>query len=761
MDLTPIPLGSDVLVHPFGGNYQILPSVTALADGGFIVAWARNNEDGSSWGIFAQRYAADGTAVGGKFQVNTFTSGEQTNPTVEALADGGFVVVWQSAGQDGSAGGTYAQRYAADGTAAGSEFRVNTLVGGDQIFPSVTALADGGFVVTYQSTAVLGKIYAQRYAADGSAVGGEFPVSTGNLDVAHYPAVAALADGGFVVTWQSHGQDGSSWGIYGQRYAADGTAVGGEFLANTYTINEQSYPTVVGLADGGFVVTWSSRFQDGSSWGIYGQRYGADSTAVGGEFRVNTETVSEQSISAVMALADGGFVVTWNAPDGDGFGIYGQRFGADGTALGAEFRVNATTASNQSGNTYNGSDNLLAVLADGRLVQVWQLPDAQSGVYFRLIDIPASNTAPEITSDGGGDAAATSVAENAALVTALAANDPDSGQILTWTIIGGEEQALFEIVNGNELRLLAAPDFEALPDAGVTAGYQVEVQVADGAGGFDTQVLTVTVTDQNDVAATITSGAVAGLAENTAAATVIYDADATDPDTVGTLTWALSGDDAALFTIDADSGEVRFLASPDYDAPLDLDGNNVYDIVVHANAGVHDTTQAVAVSVTNVGGVTISGGNGGSFLVGTIEEDLLIGGNGKDVLAGNGGNDTLFGNNGNDALRGGAGNDILDGGNGNDVLAGEQGNDILTGGNGADTFYFFGSSIGYDVVTDFKPKTDQIRIDDVLFANVADVLAHAANDGLGNSVITYDADNTVTLQGVTVAQLHASDFLLV
>ena len=151
-----------------------------------------------------------------------------------------------------------------------------------------------------------------------------------------YSSVTALNDGGFVVTWSSYGQDGSGYGIYGQRYAADGTPVGSEFRANTYTSNDQIYSSVTALDDGGFVVTWSSSHQDGSGYGIYGQRYAADGTAVGSEFRVNTSTTNDQIYSSVTALNDGGFVVTWSSygQDGSGYGIYGQRYAADGTAGG-------------------------------------------------------------------------------------------------------------------------------------------------------------------------------------------------------------------------------------------------------------------------------------------------------------------------------------------------------------------------------------------------------------------------------------------
>ncbi len=233
---------------------------------------------------------ADGTATvqgvpspsGSEFRVNTYTSGAQDESSVAGLDGGGFVVTWSSGNQDGSNHGIYSQRYAADGTASGSEFRVNTYTSSTQQDPSVAGLDGGGFVVTWYSQNQDGSgygVYAQRYAADGTASGSEFRVNTYTSSSQYQPSVAALDGGGFVVTWSSSGQDGSDYGIYGQRYAADGTALGSEFRVNTYTSSDQEYPSVAALDGGGFIVTWSSRNQDGSSLGIYGQRYAADGTA--------------------------------------------------------------------------------------------------------------------------------------------------------------------------------------------------------------------------------------------------------------------------------------------------------------------------------------------------------------------------------------------------------------------------------------------------------------------------------------------------
>ena len=109
------------------------------------------------------------------------------------------------------------------------------------------------------------------------AVGSEIQVNTETANSQSRPSVAGLNDGGFVVTWRAFGQDGSGYGVYGQRYDAFGVVDGGEFLINTTTDNYQSYPSVTELNGGGFVVTWQSGEQDGSGYGIYGQRYESNS----------------------------------------------------------------------------------------------------------------------------------------------------------------------------------------------------------------------------------------------------------------------------------------------------------------------------------------------------------------------------------------------------------------------------------------------------------------------------------------------------
>lgn len=141
-----------------------------------MVSWeSRGAQDGSGSGMRQQRYDASGTAVGGEVRVNTYTTGDQTYSTVSALSDGGWVVAWQSAGQDGSGLGVYPQIFKCDSTKRGTEHLVTQTTAGDQYQPAVTGLASGNFVVTWGSTVTSAtySLYGRQFQADGTALGAD------------------------------------------------------------------------------------------------------------------------------------------------------------------------------------------------------------------------------------------------------------------------------------------------------------------------------------------------------------------------------------------------------------------------------------------------------------------------------------------------------------------------------------------------------------------------------------------------------------
>jgi hypothetical protein len=142
---------------------------------------------------------------------------------------------------------------------------------------------------------------------------------------------------------------------------------GPEFQVNTYTTNNQNQAAVASDANGNFVVVWqSSGGQDGDGNGIFGQRYNAAGTAVGAEFQVNTYTTGDQMAPDVASDPSGNFVVVWQSqgPDGSVEGIAAQRYDALGTPQGTEFIVNAYTLQDQSFPS-------VASDANGNFVVVW------------------------------------------------------------------------------------------------------------------------------------------------------------------------------------------------------------------------------------------------------------------------------------------------------------------------------------------------------------------------------------------------------
>ena len=371
----PVPVPPEEQVNRFTPGAQDDQEVATLADGGWVIVWRSQNQDDSGDGVFGQRYNAEGVRVGGEFQINTETVGNQIDPVVAALADGGWVVVWESNFVDVPGvndTGILSQRYAADGSPVGSETVVNTIVDQTQFDPAVATIpsgvpgfANGGYVVVYTSDLGDGSsdaILMQRFATDGTPVGVEQVVNTtvsgnqsaadvavlddGKIAVTYFSgssmfvrvlnadgteavaeaqiatsasqaSLGATADGGFVLAWSdSSGLDGSGQGVAAQRFDASGAAVGDIFVVNDAFSGTQGEPDVIGLDDGRFVVAWRefSGFSDGSFDSVKAQVYSATGQRLDGEFILNQETVaSNQFAPQLAALPGGNFVATFGS----------------------------------------------------------------------------------------------------------------------------------------------------------------------------------------------------------------------------------------------------------------------------------------------------------------------------------------------------------------------------------------------------------------------------------------------------------------
>jgi Ca2+-binding RTX toxin-like protein len=232
-----------------------------------------------------------------------------------------------------------------------------------------------------------------------------------------------------------------------------------------------------------------------------------------------------------------------------------------------------------------------------------QVSDGQGGVDVQTLNVQIGDVpeAPVITSLGGGATGGYTISENTTGPSQVTAFDQDAGSNLSYFILTGGDSALFTMSPTGVLSFINAPDFETPADQNGDNVYEVTVQVSDGTR-TDSQTISVTVTNTNEAPVITSAGGgpngTISVNENTTAATTLT---AADPDAGAQITWSITGGaDAALFSIDAATGAVSFLAPADFETPLDAGADNNYDIVVRASDGVNSDSQNLRITVTDV-----------------------------------------------------------------------------------------------------------------------------------------------------------------
>jgi VCBS repeat-containing protein len=246
-----------------------------------------------------------------------------------------------------------------------------------------------------------------------------------------------------------------------------------------------------------------------------------------------------------------------------------------------------------------------------------------------VIQVRDQNDPPVITSDGGGGTATVFLNEGDTFVTTTTATDPDAGTLLTYSIQGGVDAALFRInATTGVLQFIAAPDFETPGDADGDNAYEVVVAVSDGSM-TDAQALTVVVGNRNEPPVIVSDGggAIASLlvVENQTAVTTVS---AVDPDAGSSLVYLISGGaDAARFHINPATGILSFVDPPDIESPTDANLDGIYEVEILVSDGQLADTQLVRVTVTNQNEppVIISDGGGPTATRSIDENQTAVG----------------------------------------------------------------------------------------------------------------------------------------
>ena len=330
-DRNGIPLTDEFQVNTNIVSDQGNPAIAIADDGSFVITWESWSQDGSGYGVYAQRYDANANPVGSEFKVNTTIASWQWHPTIATAPDGSFVIAWESWAQDGSGYGIFAQRFDSNGNPVSSEFQVNTTITNSQTDPIIAMASDGSFVMVWESLNQDGSssgIYARKFGSNGVALTSEIQVNTTTANAQEQPTIRVASDGSFVIAWQSLNQDGSSYGIYARKFGSNGTALTNEFQVNTTTANSQSEPAIAIDSEGNFTIVWQSSGQDGSNNGIYAQQFDTNANPIGSEFLVNTTTSDDQSMPTIGIAPDGKLTIAWQSrnQDGSSYGVFAQEF---------------------------------------------------------------------------------------------------------------------------------------------------------------------------------------------------------------------------------------------------------------------------------------------------------------------------------------------------------------------------------------------------------------------------------------------------
>ena len=403
------PLGGETRVNATTVGTQTLAvsgrCVAMDAGGNYVVVWESAGQDGDQGGIYGQRFDSAGAAIGGEFRVNTATTGNQTYASVAMDTAGNFLVVWSGNGP-GDTDGVFAQRYDANGNKLGGEFRVNAAAAGVQSRPVAGACPMGGYVVAWSESDVL---YMVQVDSAGALVNPTTLAAAGTIDGSIDVDVAA--DGSYVVAWEEQST------VQVACFEADGSLRYQTSVAAGMSFYDFD-PSVAISANGEFGVAWAPYdFLVDSITYVYFQRFQLSDGALDG---ASVAVAADVGGSPSLAMDDNGnaFVSYFS-----GSSIIKATLDATDAFVGAKRIVNTTVT---------GTRNLPSIVSDanGNQIAVWSGEGTgdTTGVFVQRYGSFAAptNDAPTATNLSAAETYTEDTAKN---LTAIVVSDVDSAMV--------------------------------------------------------------------------------------------------------------------------------------------------------------------------------------------------------------------------------------------------------------------------------------------------------------------------------------------
>eukprot|EP01102_Stenamoeba_stenopodia_P014876 TRINITY_DN5007_c0_g1_i1.p1 TRINITY_DN5007_c0_g1~~TRINITY_DN5007_c0_g1_i1.p1 ORF type:complete len:1061 (-),score=201.83 TRINITY_DN5007_c0_g1_i1:87-3269(-) len=324
------PATSELLLNSGLPTIQDAPNSAILANGDVVTVWESDKQDGTAYGVYATVTKLDGTVVVPEFQVNQVTTNSEQKPAVAALVGGGFVITWESQSPSTLVSNIFARVYDASNNPSTGEFQLD--VGTLDKDVAVAPTPDGGFFAVwdgFKDSDTFG-IFGTRYAFNGTWTA-TLPQTIINSDETGPQTNPAIGynpvSNTFLISWESTSTTGDT-DIYGRVFDAATTLPAiTDQLYNSFTAGWQGNPKLAPKPDGGYVLTWESEGVDGSGYGVSGKYIASIGLPETTEFQINTLTVGDQKDQSVTVLADGTFITAWINFDTNGYvqGVVAQR----------------------------------------------------------------------------------------------------------------------------------------------------------------------------------------------------------------------------------------------------------------------------------------------------------------------------------------------------------------------------------------------------------------------------------------------------
>ncbi len=550
--------------------------------------------------------------------------------------------------------------------------------------------------------------------------GAEFRVNTYQADDQQTANIAANpSTGGFQVVWQSDGQDGFLWGVYGQNFNATGQKVGGEISIADLTDGDQESPDVAFNEDGSGMWVWQSTMQmalspdattppvpttfPGVNYEVRSKLFGFEATGTGENYiPYEVQRENKQSNSnfnddlidiSVTSLGGDRFLTSWYSKDEP----------RDEYAFMVESVDANTYRTNVSGEELFGIAEPFGGTTWGDAAFLREVTDRRFGSLEEYIVVSGRSD----SADGsGGD-----------IIFQIFQQDLTDGSFNYDDRLNTDYSGRFVVDGSGATGSATRPHVAVLEDGGFAITWQERDERAANSANwtFDTYVqvfnddftpragkIVVDVNSDTPTLPEITALKDGGFA-------ITWTDSSGRNDNVMLQRFSKDGwklDDATMVNDNAPGEQ--------FDAALTTLNNGDIALTWTASNGDNDGNSVMA----KVMGVTAYGPKKAQHITGTDQDERFSTKAKADYVDGGGGRDVINGGAGNDDLRGGAGRDKIIGGGGHDRIDGGAGNDVMTGKVGNDIFVF---SAGKDRITDFRNNKDTVVFDRNLGAGQDDL----------------------------------------